>query len=599
MNFSFRYIILIFACLVTYLPHQTYANVQKNAKRIYPVLLVEFEDVKFTVPEPKLAFRNMLNRKGYSTNGAAGSAADWLNANFKDTCTFEFIVSDVISLPYPVAKFGAHSNTFNDSDVEKMVRQACAALPGDFNIQECDTDENGIIGNISIIYAGYSEAEGGSEDAIWAHQKNLTANPITAGDMKILSYTCTPELKGAQGDTISPPGIFCHEFCHYLGLPDMYDTNGDTEGLSPALYGTLSIMDRGHFSNNGNTPPYLTSIEKEILGLGKVEELLPDSTYTIPPVQDSKVIYRINTSAEGEYFLVEYRDGRGWDKHIGGKGMVVYHIDKSSSTYAGLTSLQRWEYNNINTYSLHECARVLPAAGEGSNIAGVFFPGSGNIKELMSDRGNTPLLDWNGYAVGIGIKDINLSGGKLSFRTVRDYSFNDTLPQAVDSRVMPYQKDARIEWRGIESKKERNGNRIQWLITWGEEGMEERQSMVSDTSCCMLGTLLPGKEYTVEVRAFNNKEFGEATVLNFKTHPETSPYPYIFIAKEKFRLGKEADLRVFNLPSNAVYTNWYINGKRIENDCFVPTESGEMEIMVGIGYKDGTYEKIVKHINIR
>ena len=45
----------------------------------YPVLLVEFEDVKFTVANPKESFNAMLNTSGYNIGGATGSAADYLN----------------------------------------------------------------------------------------------------------------------------------------------------------------------------------------------------------------------------------------------------------------------------------------------------------------------------------------------------------------------------------------------------------------------------------------------------------------------------------------------------------------------------------------
>ena len=597
MNCSFRHILFLIAWLVLAFHVQAYANVQKNTKRIYPVLLVQFEDVKFTAENPKVVFHNLLNRTGYNTNGATGSVADYLNANFRGICTFEFKVSDVITLPYPVAEFGAPGATFNDINAEGMIRMACDSIKEIFNMQECDTDGDGIVGNISIIYAGHSEAEGGGEKAIWPHQMNLEGNPIVAGGMEIHSYTCTPELKGAQGDTISPPGTFCHEFAHYLGLPDMYDTNGENEGLSPALYGTLSIMDRGHFSNNGNTPPYFTSIEREILGIGEVEELLPDSTYTIPPLQESKKLYRISTSTEGEYFLVEYRDGRGWDKHIGGKGMVVYHIDKSSNTYAGLTSLQRWEYNNINSFAGHECARVLPAAGEGSRTAGIFFPGEYNVTELLSYRGNTLLQDWNGYAVGIGFRNISIKGGKLSFSTILDFSFNDSLPQAVDCRIMPYQNDARIEWRGIEAMKGRSS--VKWMVSWSREDGTDEHHLVTDTCSCIIPSLEPGKEYTVEVRSFNNREFGKPATQSFRTGPVTSPYPYIYITPDMFRTGKETDLRVFNLPPDATYTHWYIKGKKLQSSSITPAEIGQMEITVGIGYNDGTYEKITKTANVR
>lgn len=578
---------------------QESAASKEGTKHIFPVLLVEFEDVKFSVTNPQVSFNNMLNKTGYSINGATGSVAEYLNANFKGHSTFSFMVSEVISLPFPISEYGANSATFNDINVKKLVSDACtAAADSSFNFGGCTVGKEGSIGNISIIYAGHSEAEGGSADAIWPHQMNMEDSPITIGEYRINSYTCTAELSGAEGDTIAPIGPFCHEFAHFLGLPDLYDTNGEHEGKSPALYGSLSIMDNGHFLNKGNTPPYFNSIEREILGLGEIIDLIPDSTYKMTPIHLGGKTYRIKSNTQGEYFLLEYRKREKWDAHIGGDGLVVYHIDKSENQYAGLSCSQRWMYNNINSYSSHECARVLAAAGAGCSINGVFFPGSSNTDELLSFRGNTLLLDWNGYAVGIGLRNITLKGGELSFRTIRDYSYNDTLPQAVDCKIRPYQNDASIEWRGIEAPKQRSMEMLRWLVTWEEENSGEGHSMISDTSCCHIGQLEPGSAYTLEIRSLIGSEFGEPTTHTFRTHPITSAYPYLFIPKEDLRVGNTIDLRIFNLPGDATYTHWYVNGKQLTAPQITIEESGNIEIIAGIGYKDGTYEKITKNISI-
>lgn len=582
--------------------HKRVPNIQKiqtGAKLVFPVLLVEFEDVKFSVHEPKASFSNMLNKTGYNRNGATGSVAEYLGANFNGHASFAFLVSEVITLPYPISRYGAAGTTSNDTDVRRMVHDACiAAMDSSFNFSGCTVGEDGIIGNISIIYAGHSEAEGAPSDAIWPHQMNMEGSPVTVGEYRITSYTCTAELRGAEGDTIAPIGPFCHEFAHFLGLPDLYDTNGENEGKSPALYGTLSIMDNGHYLNRGNTPPYFNAIEREILGIADMEELLPDSTYTLKPIHESGKVYRISSTEEGEYFLLEYRKKHKWDSHIGGEGLIVYHIDKSEKQYAGLASRDRWIYNNINSYSSHECARVLAAAGAGCSIDGVFFPGSSNTDELLSFRGNTRLQDWNGYAVGIGLRNITLKNGVLEFKSIRDYSFNDTLPQAVDCRVLPYQKDAKVEWRGIETSGSKVRNTLKWLVSWEDGKSGERRSIATDTSCCHIGELVPGTSYTLEVRALNGREFGEPHTLTFRTHNITSPYPYIFVPKEGVEAGGSLDLRIFNLPEDATYTDWYVNGHKLQQPQIKIEKKGEIEIIAGIGYKDGTYEKITKILSI-
>lgn len=557
-----------------------------------PVLLVEFEDVKFTVDDPVAAFNGLLN-------GASGSAADYFNSNFQGICTFSFHIEGVMALPYPVAHFGAHSGTFNDTDVKKLVKEACRmASEGGFDFSAFDSDADGIVENVAIIFAGHSESEGGSPDAIWPHQQNVLDENIACNGVRIASYSCTSELKGAQGDTLSAIGTFCHEFAHSLGLPDLYDTNGELEGLSPALYGTLSIMDKGNFLDEGRTPPFFSAIEREILGIGEVVDLVPDTSYVLSPVSASSRIYRINASNEGEYFLLEFRNRSRWDRHIGGSGLVVYHIDKSPAINGGLPSSDRWKYNNINAFAPHECARVLAAAPAGVETGALFYPGTANVQELVSGEGNSQLKGWDGYAVGIGLEDIRLQGSRVYFNTIRDYSFNDTLPRAVECKAVPYQCDARLEWRGGHPSAIPEGEKLQWLVSWNKAGEEHGHSMLSDSTWCCIHGLEPGVSYRVQIRCIINKEFGEPSELELATEPVTSTYPYIYVKPKGYRRGETMDLRVFNLLEEPRSVQWLINGEKADGECFFIGEEEKLEIELTIEYKDGSRERIYKCIQV-
>ena len=46
-----------------------------------PVILIEFKDKKFTIENPVSAFNNLLNKEGYSANGATGSVRDFYSDN--------------------------------------------------------------------------------------------------------------------------------------------------------------------------------------------------------------------------------------------------------------------------------------------------------------------------------------------------------------------------------------------------------------------------------------------------------------------------------------------------------------------------------------
>ena len=45
------------------------------------VILVNYADVSFVIPDPQQAFSRMLNEEGYSENGGTGSARDYFLAN--------------------------------------------------------------------------------------------------------------------------------------------------------------------------------------------------------------------------------------------------------------------------------------------------------------------------------------------------------------------------------------------------------------------------------------------------------------------------------------------------------------------------------------
>ena len=107
-------------------------------------------------------------------------------------------------------------------------------------------------------------------------------------------------------------GISCHELAHALGLPDFYDANEGQDGYAGGLY-DFSLMCRGLYNNEDRTPPYLNALERMLLGwIPEIPELPESGEVLLGPVQQN-LAYRIPTQTEGEFFLVESRDGTVWD----------------------------------------------------------------------------------------------------------------------------------------------------------------------------------------------------------------------------------------------------------------------------------------------
>ena len=66
------------------------------------------------------------------------------------------------------------------------------------------------------------------------------------------------------GGNLIDIGVFCHEFGHVLGLPDLYDTDNSSEGL-----GQWCLMASGSWGGNGSspqTPTHMSAWCKQKLG---------------------------------------------------------------------------------------------------------------------------------------------------------------------------------------------------------------------------------------------------------------------------------------------------------------------------------------------
>jgi len=195
-----------------------------------------------------------------------------------------FWVQDRLDSGMTMADIQAYLRTFDESDRYDA--------DGDGNFDEPD----GFIDHFQIVHAGGDEAAGDPQqgtDAIWSHRwyasiygggpngfpgvnigratkinnplfddpnVDLPNNPtgIWVGD-----YTIQPENGGL--------GVFAHEYAHDLGLPDLYDTSGNTGGAenSTAFWTLMSsganIGDGGP-EGIGDAPTNMGAWEKFALG---------------------------------------------------------------------------------------------------------------------------------------------------------------------------------------------------------------------------------------------------------------------------------------------------------------------------------------------
>ena len=392
------------------------------------VILVNFADLEFSIPNARQEFSDMLNKAGYSNYGATGSVHDYYYENSRGAFEPVFDVVGPVTISGGHAQYGGNVNG-GDSNPRGLV-EACDTLfkNGTVNFADYDNNKDGIVDNVFFYYAGHNEAEGGGEDTIWPHASVFSGEwARTYGSVRLSGYNCTSEYKGSEGNTMCGIGTFCHEFGHRLGLPDFYDTDYEENGNADDLM-AFSLMSGGNYNNEGRTPPYLTSIERQLLDwMDAPEVLTANGNYTLEGVQNNAA-YIANTNNPGEYFLMEVRTGTGWDAYIKNgsypvaQGMIIYHIDQSDYVLDGISAKLRWtSWAGINAYASHPCMYIKYANPNYHSYAEMLFPGLSGVTEF-SDITTPEARAWDGESACFELSNIAYSAGVSSFTFTIDTS---------------------------------------------------------------------------------------------------------------------------------------------------------------------------------
>lgn len=361
------------------LPDTKHSSYPTKGEPLGLVILVNFSDVEFVTANAQQAFSRMLNESGYSENYGTGSARDYYIASSDSIFRPRFDVYGPYTLPNPMSYYGAPKGSAHDSHAAQMIEEACVwAEDAGVDLAKYDTDNDGVIDNVFVYYAGHNQAEGGPENSIWPHRSRVS-NARTVCGKQISDYACTSELSGARGSVMCGIGTFCHEFSHVLGLPDMYNTeNGNTYTV-----GAWDIMAGGNYNNNGHTPPTYTAYERFMMGWLKPEQLTSASDYAIAPLEADGEVFLIAQSTHNlnpkdlnpqEFWMIENRQHVGWDKHdnaLPGVGLLITHISHDPSRWKNNT------YNNSEPLGFDVCEAYVAHPSKAS--ASDTYPGSMNI----------------------------------------------------------------------------------------------------------------------------------------------------------------------------------------------------------------------------
>ena len=149
---------------------------------------------------------------------------------------------------------------------------------------------------------------------------------------KAKEYFITSELAEDSGTKIAPIGTVCHEYGHQLGAPDYYCPNYTYPGTG--RWDVMCTGSRNGFNIDGRCPahhnPYTKAYVFDWVTPTVINSSVSNATYTLTPIHNTTSIYRINTSTNNEFFLLENKQSvintfNYWIPDRSG-GLLIYHI---------------------------------------------------------------------------------------------------------------------------------------------------------------------------------------------------------------------------------------------------------------------------------
>ena len=393
-------------------------------------ILMGFKDVSFTKSQSD--FNNLFNQVNYSTGGATGSVKDFYLESSYDQFNLQVDVVGPYTAANNMSYYGANDSYGNDANPRALVTEAVNAADASVNFANYDNDNDGSVDGVYVIYAGYGEEAGASANAIWAHAWNITT--VYKDGVSISKYSCSAELRGNSGTTITSIGVICHEFGHVLGAPDYYDTNYSTGGQFDGT-GKWDLMASGSWNNSGITPAQHNAYTKiYYYNWAQATLLSSASNISVTNSVDNKSFYRINSTTSGEFWLIENRQQIGFDAQIPGHGLLIYHV------HSGIGSVG----NAINAtypqrmYPVCASATTNPGTTASTygtiNSGGCPFPGTSN-KTSFTDNTTPNMKSWAGANTSKPITNIseNSTTKTVSFAFMGGGSTDTQAPTAPGS----------------------------------------------------------------------------------------------------------------------------------------------------------------------
>jgi M6 family metalloprotease-like protein len=397
-----------------------------------PVILVAFSDQPLGTTiyggqTPARFFETSL----FDTSGATatGSVFDYYRWVSGNRIRVEGKVVATITLPnsknyYANSDWGLNGSS-KPQNIMGFVSAALTYADPTVDWTQFDQDHDGYVDMVWVVHSGLPGEATVNRDNLWSLTSRLTSWPSGekftthtplpgAVGLKILvdRFSILPEISAIHPGLPSEIGVYCHEFGHALGLPDLYDTSvmGGARNMGP---GNWNLMSTGGYGGDGNSPEYPAHLGAwSSLFLGWRQSVRPtnDTLIVQGPIESGAPVVEFWCQGESnpEHFLIENRQRLGFDRNLTKEGLLVYQVDE---TVIGL-GLQS---NRINT-DIVPGLRLVEADGQYDIVAGRNrgddhdpFPGYYG-RTVMDDDTSPSTRSFRGAVTNIALRQIELLG---------------------------------------------------------------------------------------------------------------------------------------------------------------------------------------------
>ena len=323
---------------------------------------------------------------------------------------------------------GYYERIDEDSAVNSIIKSALEYYDNSINYDDYDTDLDGYIDSIYIIYTAPVDYYGDS--LYWAFSYEYFTDDyeyydgVEADFYSFMGYDFFFDELANESKIKLNTETLIHESGHLFGLDDYYDYN---QSIGPdGGIGGGDMMD----NNVGDHNPYSKAI------LGWVEPTIVDSDLlnedfdiTLRPFASSGDCVAIfkdwNSSLYGEYFIIDFYHPSGLNALEAGScglfndyGIRIYHIDstlkQSISVYDSVWDLTK--YNNSDTS--HKLIRLIQADGLNEIEKDNLYGGNNDLFRMNSSFKNITWYDKSYANFEIFVKSISYDEAVITIKYI-------------------------------------------------------------------------------------------------------------------------------------------------------------------------------------